>query len=683
MRICHIALGGCVTGPKVPYGITEDTGGHIAYILGAAGSQAKRPEVTSVEILTRCFDDPGLGEIFSAEEQIIGPKLRITRLKTENSAYLSKEGLAREIPALVQAFIMRLRNLRCRPDVIHAHFADAAMLARAAQKYFGIPFVYTPHSLALDKPVDGSENKKKNARLPRMRQERDALYASDAIIVSSLNEAVHQVGAYGTRAKVEVIAPGTNFASTSTELESSAFDYLKPFLKQPDKPLIFAMARPVYRKNLETLAKVYGRSTALQRQANLVILAGQHGRGSRLNDESRDVLNRLHCYLSSAKYLGCAALPPYHNQELVSTLYAHARNTKGVFVNPAFHEPFGLTVLEAAAHGVPVIATKNGGPADIISRLQHGLCVDPRVPEQLETALHTMLECPKTWTEASTAGLHVHEVFNWSDWSEAVSKIYRRIKRTKKSTRLESAYLLACDIDNTLTGCADGADAFRKWADKKVGTFAVATGRRITEAKSVLAQWELPTPDIFVTSVGSEIYFKDRRGRLNQDTEYAEYLAENWYRKAVLEIVRRNSVALQLDVDQRTFKVGCFGSIKDRNFLAADFAQAGLDVQVIISHNRFIDILPSVAGKYAALRWAAAKCDIDHGAIIVAGDSGNDEDMLTQAPRAIMVANALPEISNLSGRSNVYHAKKPFAAGVMEGLAHYRIAQQPTVKASS
>ncbi len=34
--------------------------------------------------------------------------------------------------------------------------------------------------------------------------------------------------------------------------------------------------------------------------------------------------------------------------------------TRGVFVNIALQEPFGLTVIEAAAHGVPTVATKNG-----------------------------------------------------------------------------------------------------------------------------------------------------------------------------------------------------------------------------------------------------------------------------------------------------------------------------------
>ncbi len=46
--------------------------------------------------------------------------------------------------------------------------------------------------------------------------------------------------------------------------------------------------------------------------------------------------------------------------------------TRGVFVNPALQEPFGLTLIEAAAHGAPIVATCNGGPVDIVKTLSNG-----------------------------------------------------------------------------------------------------------------------------------------------------------------------------------------------------------------------------------------------------------------------------------------------------------------------
>ena len=61
MHIVHVALGGCLTFPNAPYGLTDDTGGHIAYVMGAACAQARQPGVSRVDVVTRAFDDPDLG----------------------------------------------------------------------------------------------------------------------------------------------------------------------------------------------------------------------------------------------------------------------------------------------------------------------------------------------------------------------------------------------------------------------------------------------------------------------------------------------------------------------------------------------------------------------------------------------------------------------------------------------
>ncbi|KAF3671650.1 hypothetical protein FXO38_06480 [Capsicum annuum] len=42
-----------------------------------------------------------------------------------------------------------------------------------------------------------------------------------------------------------------------------------------------------------------------------------------------------------------------------------AQHSQGVFINPTLDEPFGLTLIETAAHGLPMVSTKNGGPVDI------------------------------------------------------------------------------------------------------------------------------------------------------------------------------------------------------------------------------------------------------------------------------------------------------------------------------
>ena len=67
-------------------------------------------------------------------------------------------------------------------------------------------------------------------------------------------------------------------------------------------------------------------------------------------------------------------------------LYRLAARRRGVFVNPALTEPFGLTLVEAAASGLPVVSTADGGPRDILDACGHGELVDATDPDAIAEA---------------------------------------------------------------------------------------------------------------------------------------------------------------------------------------------------------------------------------------------------------------------------------------------------------
>ena len=112
MFILHLALGGCLKAPPISFGLTADTGGHVAYVLDAAVAQARLSSVTKVSVVTRLFDDRQLGPEHALPVEPLGGKASIDRIATGNRAYLEKEALAAELPAFTDALCVHLR--RCR-----------------------------------------------------------------------------------------------------------------------------------------------------------------------------------------------------------------------------------------------------------------------------------------------------------------------------------------------------------------------------------------------------------------------------------------------------------------------------------------------------------------------------------------------------------------------------------------
>ncbi|WP_045393124.1 HAD-IIB family hydrolase [Falsirhodobacter sp. alg1] len=653
MHIMHIAIGGCLRTPPIQYGLTEDTGGHIAYILGAAHGQAARKDVSRVDIVTRSFNT--FGSDYMQPVEAVTDRLRILRLSTDRQDYLTKDALWAEVPELADALSELLRTTS-KPDVLHAHFADAAEIAFAVGAKFGIPVVYTPHSLALGKQGGQQEHR-------RLAAEHKAIAQADAIIASSRDEIEAQIPAYDPAAitRCHRIAPGAStFASTS---DTAAADHLlHGLLDDPQKPIILAIARPVTKKNLRALALAYAGNPRLRDAANLVILAGQHATAE---PEAKAILHELRDIAASLP--GTFALPPSHNTQQVAALYRRAAETGGVFVNPALFEPFGLTLLEAAQAGLPVVATRHGGPSTILEQLDHGILVEPKDTDAIADACLTLVDDRDAWHRASANALRGIKEFDWTRYAEDSVLVYRGLRRAARPVPHQAKRLLACDIDNTLTGCAPSARRFAAWAESAHIPFAVATGRSLPEARAVLRRWNLPEPDAFITSVGTEIFLRGTKG-LHLCPEYDAALATSWDRGAIQDVIAALHPEWQAQVDQRAHKISLFGSTDMAARVRTALRMAGHRAHVVHSHGRLIDILPPAGGKANAIAHLAGRFNLTLADCIAAGDSGNDLDMLTRCGTAIVVANASEELTGLRPRPGLVRTRQPFARGVLEGL---------------
>jgi len=66
---------------------------------------------------------------------------------------------------------------------------------------------------------------------------------------------------------------------------------------------------------------------------------------------------------------------------------------------PSWEEPFGMAIVEAMAMQVPVVATKIGGPTEILRSGEHGLLLSPRAPETWAVEVENLIRQPQLRAE--------------------------------------------------------------------------------------------------------------------------------------------------------------------------------------------------------------------------------------------------------------------------------------------
>ncbi|KAJ0010422.1 hypothetical protein Pint_33999 [Pistacia integerrima] len=139
------------------------------------------------------------------------------------------------------------------------------------------------------------------------------------------------------------------------------------FFTNPHKPTILTLSRPNPKTNGTTLLKASRECRPLQEPANMglilpTLILGNRDDIEEMSNNSSAVLTTVLKIINKYDLYDQVAYPKHHKQSKVLEIYHFAVKTKGDFINPALVEPFGLTLIEAAAYGPPIVATRGGGP---------------------------------------------------------------------------------------------------------------------------------------------------------------------------------------------------------------------------------------------------------------------------------------------------------------------------------
>lgn len=703
--ILMISLHGLIRSHDLELGRDADTGGQITYAVELARALGQHPLVEKVDLLTRRIDDDKLSDDYNLPEELLGHDARIIRLPCGPRRYLRKELLWPHLDQMVDQCLHFLRQQGGRlPDLLHTHYADAGYVGKQLSLLLGIPQVHTGHSLGHPKRERLLASGRKLSAIERQFNFERRLAAEEAvlehasmIITSTQQEIDEQYSLYHhfDHQRFRVIPPGTDTTRFSPpgrkKISSSLQQNIDRFFSDPDKPLILSICRPELRKNLQGLVTAFGENPDLQQQANLLIVAGMREDIRTLEESQQQVMQALLLDIDRYDLWGKVAIPKHIAQEDIPELYRLAARRRGVFVNAALTEPFGLTLIEAAASGLPFVAPDDGGPRDIVRNCRSGLLANTLDSDAISQTLKTVLSDRKRWRNWARNGLNgINRHYHWTAHVNAYMKQVRQVlRRDRKRWRRQlvikldtgEAYMpmvnsaLISDIDNTLLGNKRALRQLVGWLKEHRGklAFGVATGRTIDSAVAILRQWQVPAPEVWITSVGSEIHYGVRR---IPDTGWASHIRHKWRRDALAELMKTlPGLSLQAAGNQREFKLSYIADpdkMPPLEEINHHLREQQLCAQLIYSHNEFLDVLPIRASKGHAIRYLAYKWGFPLRNFLVAGDSGNDHEMLVGDTLGVVVGNHSQELEPLRGMEQIYFAHEHYAAGILEGIAHYR-----------
>jgi glycosyltransferase involved in cell wall biosynthesis len=173
------------------------------------------------------------------------------------------------------------------------------------------------------------------------------------------------------RPGVLVINPGVDLERFRPE--PSDPDVRKVLSAYPDAPLVGVLGRVDPRKGVDTLVEAMGLLAQRGGDACLVVVGspfvGDDGWMAGLQARADQLLG------DRVRFVG----PRPDPERVLRSL--------DVLVNSSHHEPFGRTVLEAQATGIPVVGTDSGGIPEFVADGDTGLLVPPRDPVAMSDAI--------------------------------------------------------------------------------------------------------------------------------------------------------------------------------------------------------------------------------------------------------------------------------------------------------
>ena len=462
-------------------------------------------------------------------------------------------------------------------------------------------------------------------------------------------------------------------------------------MRNPELPPLLAISRAVRRKNIPALVEAFGRSAVLRERHNLVLVLGCREDPRQLEKQQREVFQQVFDLVDRYDLYGQVAYPKQHRRDQIPAIYRWAAKRRGLFVNPALTEPFGLTLLEAAACGLPMVATDDGGPRDILARCDNGLLVDVTDLEALQDGLERAGSDRSRWHRWSDNGIEaVSRHFSWDAHICSYLALMQQnleVRETARSLAAPAAAssplsdrLLLLDLDQGLEQPEnDSLVALREQLQRDARTgqpsaLGIITGRSLAAARQRFAELHLPDPGVWITRAGTEIVYGQSQ---EPDPGWSRTIAIDWNRSQVEQALEDLGAHLKLQepVHQGPFKVSYLLRQSGEAILPLvrqRLRQRDQAARPSLRCHWFLDVMPLRASRSEAIRYLSLRWGLPLDRILVVASEQGDGELVRGLPATVVLAEHDPSLDSFRHQSRVYYASRQSVSGVLEGLQHYR-----------
>lgn len=384
-----------------------------------------------------------------------------------------------------------LAELGGRPDLIVGNYSDGNLVATLMSHKLGVTQCNIAHALEKAKYLFSDlywqQNEPNYHFSCQFTADLIAMNAADFIITSTYQEiagteenpgqyesystftmpnlyrVINGIDAYDP--KFNIVSPGADpeiyfpaaetdrrFTHLHEEIDRLVYgegipDRSRGVLADRDKPVILTIARLDRIKNLTGLVRMYGGNPELREKANLLVVGGHVNPGNSSDGEEIEQIHLMHHLYGEysldhqVRWLGV-----HLDKQVAGELYRYIADRRGIFVQPALFEAFGLTVIEAMVSGLPTFATRFGGPMEIIEDNISGFHIDPNYEEASAARLLEFFsrcgEDPDYWQRIARGGLErVRARYTWKLYAERMmtfARIYGFWRYVSNLERMET-----------------------------------------------------------------------------------------------------------------------------------------------------------------------------------------------------------------------------------------------------